>query len=109
MHVLIVKSLILIRSPLAMQTIINTDLADHPGKDPHHWIYKPGFSAVNEHFRRVEGPRNEHVTTDKIVINHYLLKSFEVRLLVSFVAVCSKSFRFLVVRFKLGRSHDHNM
>ena len=63
-----------------MQTIVNTDLADHPGKDPHHWIYKSGFYAVTEHFQRVNGPSNDHVTTDKIVIHHYVLKSFEARI-----------------------------
>lgn len=63
-----------------MQTIVNTDLADHPGGDPHHWIYKPGFYAVTERFQRVNGPMNDHITTDKIAIHHYVLKSREVRI-----------------------------
>lgn len=60
----------------AAQTIVNTDLA-HKIAGPHHWKYKPGFYAVNEHFHRVDGPRNRNITTDKIVIHHYVLKSLE--------------------------------
>lgn len=55
---------------------MNTDLA-RKGGGPHHWLYKPGFYAVNEHFQRVDGPTNSNMTTDKIVAHHYVRKSLE--------------------------------
>lgn len=62
---------------LPVQSIVNTDLAEKV-EGPHDWKYKPGFHAVDEHFQKVIGPKNHNVTTDKLAIHHYVLKSFEV-------------------------------
>lgn len=61
----------------AAQTIANTEWGRNPD-GPHHWSYKPGFYAVNEHFQRVDGYWNHNVSLDKIAIHHYVLKSLEV-------------------------------
>jgi len=59
-----------------VKTIANTEWGRNPD-GPHHWSYKPGFYAVNEHFQRVDGYWNHNVSLDKIAIHHYVLKSLE--------------------------------
>ncbi len=45
--------------------------------NPHYALYFEGCSAYNEIGRVVQGPFNNPVTADKIVINHYYTKSWE--------------------------------
>ena len=48
----------------------------------HHFTYRDGMYAVNEHFQRVVKPKNFAepwlLTHDKVSLHHYVLKSREV-------------------------------
>lgn len=45
--------------------------------EPHSMIYLPGFHAINENFKKIDGPLTEVPSTKKIRINHYFSKSKE--------------------------------
>ncbi len=47
--------------------------------NPHYATYYQGYHAVNENGGIVKFFKNDPVTSDKIVVNHYYLKSFEER------------------------------
>jgi hypothetical protein len=45
--------------------------------NPHYALYKPGYYAVDENFRPIEGPYNYTYPCKKIQINHYLCRTKE--------------------------------
>lgn len=45
--------------------------------NPHFFEYKEGYFAVNENFERVDGAQTDYVSTKKIALHHYFLKSEE--------------------------------
>lgn len=45
---------------------------------PHQFRYLHGAYAVNEHFQRTDGVQVHSASEDHVVLNHYLLKSWQV-------------------------------
>eukprot|EP00891_Asterochloris_glomerata_P005717 jgi/Astpho2/5717/e_gw1.00079.119.1_t len=60
-----------------VKTIANTRHVVHVGLDPHHCVYQPPYTAVNELGLPVLGARGVHPTTDHIALHHYALKSLQ--------------------------------
>ena len=60
-----------------VKTIANTRHVVHVGLDPHHFVYQPPYTAVNELGLPVLGARGVHPTTDRIALHHYALKSLQ--------------------------------
>jgi hypothetical protein len=46
-------------------------------RDPHSFVYKPPYFAVNEHHQYVNGPFNKDISWDLLQINHYVVRSFD--------------------------------
>ena len=49
-----------------VKTIANLAHTDRAGPDPHHFLYKDGYWAVNEQGERVKGPKSEGVHIDQV-------------------------------------------
>lgn len=59
-----------------IKTCLLMENTQSAGGDPHSFIYKPGFTCVNENFQQIKGPFSAH-SSEIIGINHYCLKSLE--------------------------------
>lgn len=46
-------------------------------RDPHSFVYKPPYFAVNEKLQYVNGPFNKDISWDLLQINHYVVRSLE--------------------------------
>eukprot|EP00884_Botryococcus_braunii_P006926 jgi/Botrbrau1/16234/Bobra.0066s0020.1 len=62
---------------LHIKSIVNTRLTLGPRGDPHHFRYGPGKFAVNTKFQPVHGARSQTVSTERVILKHYVLKSAE--------------------------------
>ncbi|KAK9814278.1 hypothetical protein WJX72_003319 [[Myrmecia] bisecta] len=47
------------------------------GDTPHDFLYRDGKYAVNEAFQKTDGPRSKGVSTDRVALYHYVIKSLE--------------------------------
>lgn len=54
--------------------LIRPDRTLRAGSNPHHFVYKPGYFAVSEDFKKVPNAWTPHCS-DKLQLNHYFLKS----------------------------------
>jgi hypothetical protein len=67
-----------------VKTIVNTQFVTEPSGNPHSFLYKPGYFAVDVRFKKVDIAFNPYLNIrphpylfDVVYLNHYTLKSFE--------------------------------
>eukprot|EP00270_Netrium_digitus_P008791 TRINITY_DN2645_c0_g1_i2.p1 TRINITY_DN2645_c0_g1~~TRINITY_DN2645_c0_g1_i2.p1 ORF type:complete len:345 (+),score=52.32 TRINITY_DN2645_c0_g1_i2:268-1302(+) len=60
-----------------VKTFAFMDRAAASAGNPHNFIYKDGFFAVNNEFQRVDGPLHSPAVLGAIYLNHYNVKSQE--------------------------------
>jgi hypothetical protein len=60
-----------------IKSCIMPEFAISVAGDPHSFLYKPGYNAVNENYEIVRGPFTKKHFSFSIVLHHYVLKSFE--------------------------------
>lgn len=54
-----------------VKVIANTKFTLAAGPDPHTFLYTPGKFAVTERFVRVNGPKSEEVSEDKVSVKYH--------------------------------------
>lgn len=60
-----------------VKTFVNTEFVVSSGGDPHHFIYVKDKYAVNEAFEPVFGALAPHISMQQVLIQHYVIKSWE--------------------------------